>query len=466
MAQKAASVPGVFFVREMGGIREYKLLANDLQILVAPDSSVPVAGCMVTYRVGSRNEAVGYTGSTHLLEHLMFKGSENFNKDKGNTIWHALETKGALVNATTWLDRTNYFEVVPRSHLPTAIAIEADRMRHAFIVEADRASEMTVVRNEFERGENDPREALDKQLWATAYQGHPYHHPTIGWRSDIEGVSIDRLKRFYDDFYWPNNATLTLVGDFDERETLELAAKEFGRHQRSPQPIPDMHTTEPPQEGERRVRVARAHGVNLVGIAHKMPEALHPDMPALVVASLILGEGKSSRLQRQLVDRGLLADIMVWCYPFHDPSLFMTYGTLTSGATHAGIETGIKAEYAKLAKTPPTAAEMKQAKRQYRAAAASRRDGPYALLGSVNEDIARGDWTLFFSFPEAVEKVTPHEVSRAAARYLCDDAQSTVGYFAGSSAAEPKATGIRKPLKRKPRPKKRALKARVKKHRA
>ena len=467
MAQKAASVPGVFFVREEGGIREYKLLSNDLQILVAPDASVPVAGCMVTYRVGSRNEAVGYTGSTHLLEHLMFKGSENFNKDKGNTIWHALETKGALVNATTWLDRTNYFEVVPRSHLPTAIAIEADRMRHAFIVEADRASEMTVVRNEFERGENDPREALDKQLWATAYQSHPYHHPTIGWRSDIEGVPIERLKRFYDDFYWPNNATLTLVGDFNEQEALELAVKEFGRHPRSPEPVPRVYTAEPPQEGERRVRIARAHGVNIVGVAHKMPEALHPDMPALVVAALILGEGKSSRLHRQLVDTGRLADVMTWCYPFHDPSLFMTYGTLTSGAGHAEIEAGIKAAYAKLAKARPSAAEMKQAKQQYRAASASRRDGPYALLASINEDIARGDWTLFRSFPEAVKNVSAQDVSRVAARYLCDDSQSTIGYFSGTGPKRPAAAvaGKRPPRARAPKKQTSKAKPRTRKKR-
>jgi len=460
MAQKAVSVPGIFFVREEGGIREYKLLANDLQILVAPDSSVPVAGCMVTYRVGSRNEAVGYTGSTHMLEHLMFKGSENFNKGKKNTIWHALETKGALVNATTWLDRTNYFEVVPKAHLATAIAIESDRMRHAFIMEEDRASEMTVVRNEFERGENDPREALDKQIWATAYQGHPYHHPTIGWRSDIEGVSIERLKQFYDDFYWPNNATVTLVGDFDEAEALGMIAESFGTHAHSPRPIPGMHTTEPTQEGERRVTVRRAHELNLVGVAHKMPEAAHADMPALMLASLILAEGKTSRLYKALVDSARLADVTGWCYPFHDPSLFMTYATLAAGISHDSIEADIKAQYAKLAKTPPSAAELKRAKRLYRSALASRRDGPYALLSSLNEDIARGDWTLFFTLPEALEKVTGREVSDAVKKYLTEDRNSTIGYFAGNSAKAAVRTASGKRAKPKARPRKVARKRR------
>jgi zinc protease len=211
---------GITFVRSIEAIHEYRLERNGLQILLAPDPTAPVAGVMVTYRVGSRNEAIGFTGATHLLEHLMFKGSDNFNKAKGNTIWEILETKGALVNATTWNDRTNYYEVVPREYVPTALALEADRMRRAHLSEADRTSEMPVVRNEFERGENYPTEALDKQLWALAYEAHPYHHSTIGWRSDIERVPIERLKKFYDDFYHPDNATVSVVGGFDEAETL------------------------------------------------------------------------------------------------------------------------------------------------------------------------------------------------------------------------------------------------------
>jgi zinc protease len=428
---KAASVPGVRFVRELEGIREYELIGNGLAILLAPDRSVPVAGCMVTYRVGSRNEATGHTGATHILEHLMFKGSERFNKESGNTIWHALETKGAQVNATTWLDRTNYYEVVPKEHLKTAIAIEADRMRTARLTETDRASEMTVVRNEFERGENDPRNALDLQLWALAFQAHPYHHSTIGWRSDIEGVSIERLQRFYDDFYWPDNATVTIVGDFDDREALEAVAAEFGRHSRAPHVLPQVYTAEPPQEGERRAVVKRVHDVNLVGIAYKMPEAAHADIPALIVASIILGEGKTSRLHKALVDTAKAANASVWCYPFRDPSLFEAFVTLAGRTTHAAAEAVVKATYAKLAAKPPTAEEMRVAKRLYRAALAARRDGPYSFLSSLNEDIARGDWTFFFSIPEAVAKVKAADVMRVAKKYLLDDSQSAVGYFIG-----------------------------------
>ena len=202
------------FVKTSGGIDEYRCTHNDLSILLMEDHSAPVATFMVTYHVGSRNEAIGHTGSTHLLEHMMFKGSKNFNKEKGNPIWTVLQDVGAQINATTWMDRTNYFELLPSEHLGRAIAIEADRMRNLFIKDEERQTEMTVVRNEFERGENDPFDTLDKNMWATAYQAHPYHHSTIGWRSDIEGVSTERLREFYETYYWPNNAKVTIIGDF------------------------------------------------------------------------------------------------------------------------------------------------------------------------------------------------------------------------------------------------------------
>ena len=220
-------------IKESGGITEYRHKDNGLTVLLLENHNAPVITFMVTYRVGSRNEAIGHTGSTHLLEHLMFKGSEQFNKKDGTAIWNVLQDVGAMINATTWFDRTNYFELLPKEHLSQAVKIEADRMRSAFIRDEDRKSEMAVVRNEFERGENDPWEALDKNIWATAYQAHPYHHSTIGWRSDIENVPTGRLKEFYDTFYWPNNATVTVIGDFDKTKTLILLDQQFGSISRS-----------------------------------------------------------------------------------------------------------------------------------------------------------------------------------------------------------------------------------------
>ena len=198
--KKANTFDGFRFIKESGGIEEYKLDQNGLTVLTLEDHTAPVVTFMVTYHVGSRNEAIGNTGSTHLLEHMMFKGSRNFNKEKGTAIWNELQNIGAQINATTWNDRTNYFEVVPSKHIERAIAIEADRMRFAFLNDEDRQPEMTVVRNEFERGENSPFDVLDKNIWATAYQAHPYHHSTIGWRSDIENIPTKKLQELYNTY--------------------------------------------------------------------------------------------------------------------------------------------------------------------------------------------------------------------------------------------------------------------------
>ncbi len=425
-------VPGASFVREQGGIHEYKLDSNNLQILLSPDPTSPVAGFMVTYHVGSRNEAIGYTGATHLLEHLMFKGSAKFNKENKSTVWDLLETKGALVNATTWNDRTNYFEVLPKEHLGTAIALEADRMRTAHIREEDRVSEMTVVRNEFERGENSPIEAIDKQLWALAYEAHPYHHSTIGWQSDIEKVPIERLQKFYNDFYWPDNATVSVVGGFDETDTLKAVVEHFGKHSKAPEPHPAMYTEEPKQEGERRAVVKRAGHTNHLGIAHKIPAATHKDMPALLMLALVLSDGKTSRLYRALVDSAKATDINTMCYQFHDPSLFISYVTLAPKVTHVQIEKLLKQEYVKIAQKGVTLTELSRAKRTVRAAIASRRDGPYALLSSLNEEIATGDWTRFVTLPTALAEVRTKDIQEVAQKYLVDD-QSTIVSYIGTS---------------------------------
>src|SRR5215210_2554279 len=250
-----ATPPGFTHVRTVHAISEYRLEANGLTVLLLPDHSAPAVTMMVTYRVGSRNESYGTTGATHLLEHLMFKGTREHNRDTGNGYDQLLERTGAITNATTSLDRTNYFETVGSEDLPMAVMLEADRMRNLRLREDDRRPEMNVVRNEYERGENDPAEALQKEIWATAFLAHPYHHSTIGWRSDFEKVPIEKLREFYDTFYWPNNATVTIIGDFDPPEALKLVKKYYGAIPRSSQPIPAVYTEEPPQTGRRGVLV-------------------------------------------------------------------------------------------------------------------------------------------------------------------------------------------------------------------
>ena len=392
------------------------------------DTSTPVATFMVTYHVGSRNEAIGYTGSTHLLEHLMFKGSRNFNKEKGTAIWDELQSIGAQINATTWNDRTNYFEVVPSEHIEKAISIEADRMRFSFLRDEDRQPEMTVVRNEYERGENSPFDVLDKNVWATAYQAHPYHHSTIGWRSDIENVSTERLKEFYDLYYWPNNATVTIIGDFEKETTLSLIEKYFGEHEKSSHDIPKVYTEEPEQQGPRRVVVKRSGQSGITAVAHKSPPGLDNDTYALQVLGKILCDGKSSRLYQKIVDEGLGTSLFMYDFPFKDNGLFITYAFLTPETDNQKVEEIILNEYSKVANEGVDESEIMRAVAQIRAIVAFSRDGSYAVASALNEAIAIGDWEFYTTFLDKIKLVTPSDIKRVASKYLIED-QSTTGWF-------------------------------------
>ena len=415
-------------IKSSGDIDEYRLKSNDLRVLMLQDTSTPVATFMVTYHVGSRNEAIGYTGSTHLLEHLMFKGSRNFNKEKGTAIWDELQSIGAQINATTWNDRTNYFEVVPSEHIEKAISIEADRMRFSFLRDEDRQPEMTVVRNEYERGENSPFDVLDKNIWATAYQAHPYHHSTIGWKSDIENVSTERLKEFYDVYYWPNNATVTIIGDFEKDSTLSLIDKYFGEHKKSSHEIPEVYTEEPKQEGPRRVVVRRSGQSGITAIAHKTPPGLDNDMYAIQVLGKILCDGKSSRLYKKIVDKGLATSLFMYDFPFKDNGLFITYAFLTPGTDNQKVEDIIMKEYSDIINNGVDESEIMRAVAQIRATVAFSRDGSYAVASALNEAIAIGDWQFYTTFLEKIKLVTINDITRVAEKYLVED-QSTVGWF-------------------------------------
>jgi zinc protease len=431
-AEKSTAAPvkvdGFSYVKTVGAISEYKLDSNGLAVLLLPEHSAPVVTFMVTYRVGSRNEVTGTTGATHLLEHLMFKGSDAFNRAKGTSVDQFLERVGGNYNATTYLDRTNYYAEIGNEHLEGYIAIEADRMRNLWLREEDRKPEMTVVRNEFEIGENDPEQALDKEITAAAFQAHPYHHSTIGWRSDIEKVSIEKLREFYDTFYWPDNATVTIVGDFSPAAGLALVKKYYGAIPKSPKPIPQVYTEEPAQSGPRRVTVRRAGELGVVGIAYKTPAARHPDIPALNVLSSILSSGKTSRFYRALTDKNLTLNVSANTGYFHDPSLLNVYANLAPGATHEQVEKLLLEEIDRVKSAGVTAAEVATALGKIKAATAYKRDGYFSIAGNINEDIAAGDWTLYYTLDAAMAKVTAADVQRVARQYL-DINQSVTGWF-------------------------------------
>ncbi|MBI5549202.1 MAG: insulinase family protein, partial [Deltaproteobacteria bacterium] len=310
---------------------EQTCLPNGMQVLLVEDHAAPVATFGVFYRVGSRNEGAGMTGAAHLLEHMMFKGTERFRRGE---IMAALDRLGARWNATTFYDYTNYFATVPVDRLEAVISLEADRMVHSTIADRERELERIVVRNELERSESSPVRALDFDLWATAFKAHPYHHPVIGWRSDVEGVPTERLRDFYKEYYQPDNAIAVAVGDFKAADALELIRRHFG-------PLPGGHTfrrpytLEPPQRGERRVVVRQPGELKVVSLGYKAPAAAEADMVPLKVLQLVLSgsldlgpfgdpldPGISNRLYQALVSRELATAAWADYIPLKDPGLF------------------------------------------------------------------------------------------------------------------------------------------------
>ena len=435
----AQAYPGFTHIKSLGGIDEYRLDSNGLSVLLVPDHSAPVVTFQVTYRVGSRNEVTGTTGATHILEHMMFKGSDVFNDAKGNSIKQLLERVGGQFNANTSFDRTNYFATIGRESLEGYIAIEADRMRHLWLHESDRQSEMTVVRNEYERGKNDPENVLMEEVTAAAYVALPYHHPVIGWKSDIEHVPIAKLRDFYDTFYWPNNATVTVVGDIEPEAVLGLIKKYYGVYSRSPAPIPDIYTEEPPQSGERRVLIRRPGELGTVIVAHKVPNGRDADQAPLEMLDAILGSGKNARLYRALVDQGLALRAEAGTDLLRDLSLHSVYAALSPGTSHEQAEKTLLAEIAKIKTGGVTEAEVGRVKQQYIAEDAYKRDGTAGVASELAEWIGVGDWTLYVTFPQAVQQVTAKDVQRVAKKYLAVD-QSTTGWFVPVTATTEKGS--------------------------
>jgi len=424
-----AAVPDAFTFREASdGIECYRLDANGLRVLLLPQDGAPVATSMVTYHVGSRNERAGHTGATHILEHLMFKGTERFHKRKGTSIFETLQRVGAKVNASTWLDRTNYYEMLPTEHLPLALDIEADRMRGALIDPDDLDDERSVILNERDRHQNDPVSRLFDEVWGAAFVAHPYHHPTIGWRSDIASLTAEDLRRFYDTFYWPNNATVSIVGHFDRRETLAEVAEHFGRLEAADHDIPQVTTEEPEQTGRRRVTVKQDGQIGAVLLGYKSPPATDPDSDALDVLARILASGKGSRLFQRCTDQGLTSDVFGINFRLRDPGLFSVFAYLAPDTDHRTVEDAIREEIDALCEQGVTEEDVERAKNQLRAQTAFDRDGPMRVASQLNEALAAGDWRLYTKYLDRLKHVKPDDVQRVAQTYLHTDT-STVGWY-------------------------------------
>ena len=428
----ANAVPrGARFITAVEGISEYRL-DNGLNVLLFPDASKQTATVNITYQVGSRMENYGETGMAHLLEHLLFKGTP-----KHTNIPQELSQRGARPNGTTWYDRTNYYETFAASedNLNWALELEADRMINSFIARKDLDSEMTVVRNEFESGENQPFSVLLKRIAGAAYDWHNYGKSTIGNRSDIENVSIERLQAFYRKYYQPDNAVLLVAGNIDARKTLTQVIRYFGSIAKPKRVIEAQYTVEPNQDGERTVTVRRVGDTQLVVAAYHIASAQHADSAPISVMSAILGDTPTGRLHKALVEKGLATSAGTYGMSGYDPGLLLAFATLRKqDSIDSARDTLIKVMEG-MAMEPPTDEEVNRAKTKFSSDFDRLLANTEQLGVALSESIAAGDWRLLFLGRDQMRKVTAADVQRVALNYLRTD-NRTLAVFVPTDKAD------------------------------
>ena len=419
--QKVADVTPV---RSVEGISEY-MLENGLQVLLYPDPSKPTVTVNLTVFVGSRHEGYGESGMAHLLEHMLFKGTPDHPQ-----VPKALQERGAAFNGTTWLDRTNYYETLPASedNLAFAIGLEADRLINSFVRKSDLDSEMTVVRNEFERGENSPVRILMQRMTSTAYEWHNYGKSTIGNRADIERVPIENLKGFYKKYYAPDNAMLVIAGNFDADKALQLIRKDFAPIKNPDRVLPTTYTEEPAQDGDRVVSLRRVGDVPLAGTTYHIPPGSDPSYPAIDVLESVMTAQPAGRLYQALVETKRSASVSGSAYALHDPGILQFIAEVAPGNDAPDVLAAMVAVTEQVAEKPITQAEVDRAKtrllKQWELASA---DTTRTAI-ELSEWAAMGDWRLYFIYRDRLEAVTAPMVNAAAETYLTRN-NRTAGLF-------------------------------------
>ncbi|MBX7221577.1 MAG: insulinase family protein [Blastocatellia bacterium] len=425
-AAAAVTLPqGVQRITKVEGITEYRL-ENGLKVLLFPDQSKATITVNITYLVGSRNEGYGETGMAHLLEHMVFKGTPNHPN-----IPQELTEHGARPNGTTNDDRTNYFETFQPSeeNLKWALDLEADRMVNSFIAKKDLDSEMTVVRNEFERGENSPNRILNERIASTAFLWHNYGKSTIGAKSDLENVPIERLQAFYKTYYQPDNAVLLVTGKIDEAKTLELIKEKFGKIPRPSRKLIPTYTLDPVQDGERVVTLRRAGDIQLAATAYHMPAAAHPDAVALQVLAGVLSDEPTGRLYKNLVETKLATSVDGGGRGQREPGLLSFEVELAKNQSlDKAREILIKTVEQEIITQPPTQAEIDRVKKGRVAGFDIFFNSSDQVGLALSEFIALGDWRMMFLLRDRMKKVTVEDVQRVAKTYLVPS-NRTLGLF-------------------------------------
>ncbi len=430
-ANPSPAAPGLEKLASVEGITEYRL-ANGLRVLLFPDLSKPTTTVNITYLVGSRHEGYGETGMAHLLEHLVFKGTP-----KHPNIPQELTAHGTRPNGSTWYDRTNYFETFAASdeNLEWALDLEADRMVNSFIAQKDLDSEMTVVRNEFEMGENSPQGVLFERVFSTAYLWHNYGKSTIGSRADLENVPIDRLQAFYRKYYQPDNAVLVVAGKFDEKKILDLITAKFGGIARPQRQLEATYTAEPAQDGEREVVLRRVGDVQMAAAAYHVPAGSHADAAALDVLAFVLGDTPSGRLHKSLVETQKAASVFGGSFAFHDPGLLFLGVDVRKEKSLDEVRDILVDTAEKLTAAPPSEQEVARARDALlKNWETTLRNSERAAI-ELSEWAGMGDWRLLFLHRDRLEKVTPADVARVAAGYLKPE-NRTLGLYVPTTAPQ------------------------------
>ncbi|WP_375419064.1 M16 family metallopeptidase [uncultured Hymenobacter sp.] len=424
--QKAASAlpAGVSRVTSVEGITEYQL-KNGLRVLLFPDQSKPTMTVNITYLVGSRHEGYGESGMAHLLEHMVFKGSP-----KHPNVPQELTEHGASPNGTTWYDRTNYFETFAATdeNLKWALDLESDRMVNSFIKKEDLASEFTVVRNEFESGENSPQRVLMERVLSSAYLWHNYGKSTIGSKEDIELVPVDNLKAFYQKHYQPDNAVLLVAGKVDEAKTLALVNQYFSNIPRPARKLQATYTTEPVQDGERAVTLRRVGDTQGLGVAYHVPAGSHPDYAAVDVLVDVLTNEPSGRIYKSLIESKKAASQWGFAPTLHDAGFAYFYAEVRQGRSLDSARTLLLNTFDNVARQAPTAEEVERAKTKRLKDVELLFQNSEQVGLAMSEFVASGDWRLVYLYRDQLRKVTPADVQRVASSYF-KPSNRTVGVF-------------------------------------
>jgi zinc protease len=422
--KKTPAPPAPKKITSVEGITEYEL-ANGLKVLLFPDPSKSTITVNVTYLVGSRHEGYGESGMAHLLEHMVFKGTP-----RHPNIPQELTAHGARPNGTTWYDRTNYFETftATEENLRWALDMEADRMVNSFIAKKDLETEFSVVRNEFESGENDPSGVLMERVLSTAYLWHNYGKSTIGSKEDIERVPIENLQAFYRKYYQPDNAVLTVAGKFDEAKTLAMINEYFGVIPRPTRVLQPTYTVEPTQDGERHVTLRRTGDVQVTAAGYHIPAGAHPDYPAVNILADVLTNEPSGRLYKALVESKKASSVYGFAWALKDPGYaYFAAEVLKDKSLDDATKTMLDV-FDNLKNNPVTKEETERAKNKFLNFFEQTYNNSDRVGLTLSEYIAKGDWRLWFHYRDQLEKVTAEDVNRVARLYF-KPSNRTTGMF-------------------------------------